>query len=255
MAQSPEATEETRLGPVRMLRAVFSGVGQLLLAADRFREEEADRLQAETLATGGSPDGAGPLDEPVDEPAQPRLLKITGNAEPSGASAKPAKAGASPAKRASRKTAAAQRPRFRSLDSTGNVRVLTEQDIADLAEDESDRHEPDRDQVARPTMRLTEVTSLPSFPTPAPAPDLPPAGTGSSFGLGTGTGSSLDNRLALPIADYDGLSVASLRARLRGLDPAQLRELADYETSHANRADVVTMFENRITKLAAVDES
>src|SRR5262249_10218531 len=37
----PDANDQIRLAPVRALRAVFSGVGQLLLAADRLREEDA----------------------------------------------------------------------------------------------------------------------------------------------------------------------------------------------------------------------
>jgi hypothetical protein len=43
--------------------------------------------------------------------------------------------------------------------------------------------------------------------------------------------------------------VASLRARLRNLDVAQVRQLAEYERTHAGRADVLTMFERRIVKL------
>ncbi|HEY7147777.1 MAG TPA: hypothetical protein VH637_26320 [Streptosporangiaceae bacterium] len=48
---------------------------------------------------------------------------------------------------------------------------------------------------------------------------------------------------------YDGLSVASLRARLRNLDAGQVRQLLAYERAHADRPDVVTMFERRIAKL------
>jgi hypothetical protein len=55
---------------------------------------------------------------------------------------------------------------------------------------------------------------------------------------------------ALPLANYDELTIASLRARLRTLTPEQLTVLIDYEKAHANRADVITMFERRITKLA-----
>ena len=55
---------------------------------------------------------------------------------------------------------------------------------------------------------------------------------------------------ALPLANYDELTVASLRARLRNLSPEQLTVLIEYEKAHANRADVITMFERRITKLA-----
>jgi hypothetical protein len=55
---------------------------------------------------------------------------------------------------------------------------------------------------------------------------------------------------ALPLPNYDELSLASLRARLRNLTADQLAELIEYEKGHADRADVITMFERRITKLA-----
>jgi len=55
----------------------------------------------------------------------------------------------------------------------------------------------------------------------------------------------------LPVPNYDGLSLPSLRARLRGLDVPQLRTLVDYERANAARADVITMFERRIEKLTA----
>jgi hypothetical protein len=54
-----------------------------------------------------------------------------------------------------------------------------------------------------------------------------------------------------PLPNYDELSIASLRARLRNLDVAQLRQLVEYESAHAGRADVITMFERRIAKLQA----
>jgi hypothetical protein len=56
---------------------------------------------------------------------------------------------------------------------------------------------------------------------------------------------------AAPLPNYDELSVASLRARLRNMDVAQLRQLAEYESAHAGRADVIAMFERRIAKLQA----
>jgi hypothetical protein len=56
---------------------------------------------------------------------------------------------------------------------------------------------------------------------------------------------------ALPLANYDESSVASLRARLRGLSVASLTELVEYEKGHAGRADVISMFERRIAKVEA----
>jgi hypothetical protein len=54
---------------------------------------------------------------------------------------------------------------------------------------------------------------------------------------------------ALPVAGYDELSLASLRARLRFLDPAGIRILLEHEKAHQGRAAVITMFERRLTKL------
>jgi hypothetical protein len=55
---------------------------------------------------------------------------------------------------------------------------------------------------------------------------------------------------ALPLANYDDLSIASLRARLRNLSADQLGTLIEYEKSHTARPDVISMFERRIVKLA-----
>jgi hypothetical protein len=54
---------------------------------------------------------------------------------------------------------------------------------------------------------------------------------------------------ALPVPGYDQATIASVRARLRSLDAAQVATLRDYERAHAARADFLRMFENRIAKL------
>jgi hypothetical protein len=56
---------------------------------------------------------------------------------------------------------------------------------------------------------------------------------------------------AAPLPNYDALTVASLRARLRNLSIEQVRELAEYERAHAGRPEVITMFERRVAKLEA----
>jgi len=58
---------------------------------------------------------------------------------------------------------------------------------------------------------------------------------------------------ALPVPNYDDLTVASLRARLRNLDSAQVRALLDYEKANAGRAAVLTMYERRIAKLERLE--
>jgi hypothetical protein len=60
---------------------------------------------------------------------------------------------------------------------------------------------------------------------------------------------------ALPLPNYSELSIASLRARMRGLDVGQVRELISYERGHDGRESVIAMFERRIAKLEEAGDS
>lgn len=216
-------TEQVRLASIRVLRGFFSGIGQLLLAADRFRAEEA-ATESGLADTNGPHDPLGGWEsrgaqasgataavadrdeatvrpEPTSEQARPeRPAASSGKRRPSarpGQSAASDRAGKRGQSGPPRRKQGAPRPvaeqsASRPLDPTGNVRLLTSDD--------------------------------PGEPTATP-----------------------------PIPGYDDFSLASLRARLRGLSAGQLRKLVDYERSHANRDDVVTMFERRIAKLEAGD--
>jgi hypothetical protein len=82
-----------------------------------------------------------------------------------------------------------------------------------------------------------------------PSQPAPAAATAATAAPVTPAATSSADAVALPLANYDGLSLASLRARLRGLDAAQVSLLLDYEKAHQSRPEVVTMFERRITKL------
>ena len=53
----------------------------------------------------------------------------------------------------------------------------------------------------------------------------------------------------LPLPDYDHLPVGSLTSRIRKLDAADLTTLLDYERAHANRVQVVTVMESRLSGL------
>jgi hypothetical protein len=142
---NPQITGRTRPGPTEALRAVFSGIGRILMAGEKSQGEAASR--------------------------------------------------------------AAQQPRWRSLDETGNVRLLTPEDLDDGYGDR-------QPEAADPAGGM---------------PAQPPA--------------------ALPLPSYDTLSLASIRARLRSLDVAQLRTLIDYEATHAERPEVLGMLERRAEKL------
>jgi hypothetical protein len=80
---------------------------------------------------------------------------------------------------------------------------------------------------------------------PVPASAAAPAAASE-----TATGET-ESTVGLPLPNYDALSLASIRARLRGLDVAQLKVLLDYEAANAERTDVLGMFERRIEKLEA----
>jgi hypothetical protein len=109
----------------------------------------------------------------------------------------------------------------RDFDKTGNVRLIGDDVTTSAGEVASSAP------ATTPATTAAEDKREDSAPPPLP-PKLPP-----------------------PLPNYDELSIASLRARLRSLDVAQVRQLADYERAHAGRADVIAMFERRIVKLEA----
>jgi hypothetical protein len=100
-----------------------------------------------------------------------------------------------------------------------------------------------------------------SAPAQAPAPDAapgPPAGSAPAAAPRVTASPVAAFRAAaasLPVPNYDELSIASLRARLRALDAAQVRDLLDYERAHASRANMITMFERRIAKLEGTEDA
>lgn len=141
----PEVPEQIRRAPLLALRAVFAGIGRILMAADR-------------------PAAPTPADQ--------------------------------------------SNSRFRSLDQTGNVRLLS----------------------PREALSPREVLS----PQEVLSPD-----------------EMVSAEDTLPLPNYDSLSLASIRARLRGLDVGQLKVLLDHEAANAERPEVLRMFERRIEKLEA----
>ncbi len=139
---------------------------------------------------------------------------------------------------------------WRDLDKTGNVRLLSAEDMAI----EFGNHE------AAGTTATAAVATAPAdadlsagdgldagavdFPAGelGPEADAPDAG-GADLAIATVP--------ELPLSGYDQLSLPSIRARLRNLDADQLRILAEYERTHAERTDVLGMFERRIEKIEA----
>jgi hypothetical protein len=198
--------------PVRVLRGFFAGIGQLLLAADRLRAEEEQREGIEQDDHDGPPTG-------LDGEHAPHPMTTVDYVRTTTPRPRPRQAGAW------KKRKAASPRKFRSLDATGNVRLLT----PDMPAESSSGDD-------RPAPRARQ--RRPARPAASRAAKPPPArGAAPAAGL--------------PVPGYDGLSLASLRARLRNLDATQVRTLLEHEKSAANRADVVAMLERRVARLEA----
>jgi hypothetical protein len=179
MVRVPDAAAQVRRAPVKTLRDFLAAIGQLLGGTDhehRKRPVLPDNLIAK-LPAAASQRG---------QDARPGRHRATGRPGPAASGQTPSS-------------------RFRSLDSTGNVRLLP-----------------------------------PDEAVQDPPNGVPPA-------------AELASPADLPVPGFDKVSLPSLRSRLRNLDAAQLRALADYERATANRADVLGMLERRIAKLQAAD--
>ena len=234
----PQVSDRIKEIPGQALRAVFAGVGQLLLAADKVRAQLAG---------------------PEDESGQPGATPASPAAAPPPAVAP--RAAAAPA---AQPAADPGDSRWRSLDKTGNVRLLPDgnEDRATAASTPPAAAEPEpaepvpAEPAATAPAEVADVADVAepkaglAVPTPAEPAVPPPAEvaepTPAEPVLGEPAAAA---EAALPVVGYDQLTVASLRARLRVLDVAQVQTLLDYEKAHQGRTDVVTMFERRITKL------
>jgi hypothetical protein len=250
----PEVSERVKEAPAQALRAVFSGIGQVLLVADRIksRATEPPRSPAPPRPAPRPQSPAAPAKDQtrwrsLDETGNVRLLseedKAKDKARDKGtdkgtdkteAKAKPPAAPPEP------EPAAAGEPEAVVAEAAAVVvesPAATAETPAAAAPEPAAVAEP----PAPPESAASEAVAVPPAATPAAA--APPATTPTAATRPAAAAG------ALPVPNYDALTVASLRARLRNLDAAQLRVMADYERANADREAVVTMFERRIAKL------
>ena len=120
----------------------------------------------------------------------------------------------------------------RSLDATGNVRLLEEEELAGgvmLAPDET---RPDLEARNEPGMRSATVLPVATQPLTGNVP----------------VGASLVVH-EVPVPGFETMSVAAIRARLRTLDVDQLQALLVHEHKSAARPEIIAMLERRIEKI------
>jgi hypothetical protein len=237
----PQVNERIKEVPAQALRAVFAGIGQVLLVADKIRNRAVEQVSGTTTTTTTTTATAPAREAP------PAAASSTAPAEPQS---EPDSA------------------RRRSPDETGNVSLISKGgetaepaasalptpdstesgSIAPPAErspaDQASAEQAPADQASAeqaPADQLPEVTQTPATPavSAAPAPQAPAAPEATKA---TEPG-------ALPLSNYDELTIASLRARLRVLSPSQISILLEYEKATEGRPAVITMFERRLAKL------
>jgi hypothetical protein len=197
----PQVGDQVRKAPTHAIRAMFAGIGKILLAADR--------------------------PQAVPRPAGPK------HAAPGGRAPHTAPPAATPGQQ------------WRSLDETGNVRLLSTEELTvghgTVVAATPVPGAPDAGDQAGTGETTTAADAVADTVRAEPVASQPLTGN-----VPIGAGFVVHE---LPLPGYDTMPVASIRARLRGLDVDQLHALLVREHKNAERPDVIAMIERRIEKL------
>jgi hypothetical protein len=254
----PQVSERVKEAPAHALRAVFASIGQVLLVTDRMKNKPAEEEQVTSPRTDEQAAGARP-------PAATGETAQAGQTEPGEESAPTAAAGtatvpatagtasprADPAPEPPGDAPPAEATAPETTAATPCETAVAEAPTAEAPTAEPSAAEPPAAGAPAPKAAAAEtpaakrgkrtgnVRLLPGSDDTAAAERAVPGAAGEATSPETGP----------PIPNYEQLTIASLRARLRGLTVVQVRELIVYERAHAGRPDVIAMFERRVTKL------
>jgi len=207
----PNVPERMKEAPAHALRAVFAGIGQALLVSDKVRR----RFRGQDAPEAGthSANAATTRPDGAKPTDQGPATRPTATAAPA-ATPTPAKARA-----ASAATTSPAKPPGVAKRAAAKPAGVAKPAAAKPA-------------AAKPTAPAKARAAKPAAA--KPTAEAEPVSRDAA---------------SQPFPNYDQLSVASLRARLRGLDLAQVRQALRYEKAHGSRSDVITMYERRIEKL------
>jgi hypothetical protein len=225
---------QVKEAPAKGLRAMFAGIGQLLSITDKLRGKSAASPDPETVVPATAPyRTAAPPSSTASAASTTSTAEAPAAATPEAVVAEPVVAETAAPETATPETVipevkAAAKPRTaakpRAAAKPAAAKPAKPVQAAPAAAEAPGGH-----------VRLIQPDEAPAATAPATAATAPAAAAPSA---------------ELPLANYDELTIASLRARLRNLSADQLGQLIAYEKSHANRPDVITMFERRVAKLA-----
>ncbi len=276
----PHVSERIKEAPAQALRGVFAGIGQLLLYTDKLRNKAPFGQQVPYArvpeASQATPTRAGQA-EPVPAPAasvpDPAAASAPADrdatAEPAAAQTPrtPKTPRSSRAPRTPKIPAAPKTPKtpaaaaeIRDFDKTGNVRLITGDEARADDQPPAAGETGPAAAAEAPEPAVAEAEPEPAAaaaeapePAPAEAESEPAAAEAEEGAPPSAGGTAAGPADSAPLPNYDELSIASLRARLRNLDVTQVRGLVEYEKGHAGRTDVIVMLERRIAKLEAGD--
>src|SRR5580698_966231 len=136
---NPQMSDRMRLGPTEALRAVFTGIGRLLMSADRPPRQPASQMAGQRGQDASAGSGA---------------VRANG--------------------RRNRGQAAPVSSPWRSLDQTGNVRLLSAEDLDDGAVRPDPAQAFDPEIVLAAEAAPAPETALDTEPAPAPETALAP---------------------------------------------------------------------------------
>jgi hypothetical protein len=224
----PQVNDRIKEAPVVVLRAVFAGIGQLLLTADKVRARAAEQVW-----TPEQPAGPGPAGPSASWSAATTMTAPATKTAPAGtatATTKPA-----PAAKASAVTKTAP-----AAKATATTKPTSAGQLA------STRKPASTSKPASPAKPVSSAKPASAAKTaPAARPDQAPTAAHGD----KATRAAEVPATEPPLPGYDDLSLPSLRARLRTLDAPAIEGMLAYEKAHARRDDVTTMLERRLAKI------
>jgi hypothetical protein len=220
----PQVNERVKEAPAHALRAMFAGIGQLLSVSDKIRGKSASAPAGAETPETVAPETVAP-ETVAPETVAPETVAPETVAPETVAPETVAAETATP------ETVA---PETVAPETVAPETVAPETVAPETAEPETVAPETVAPETVVAATATPETVAPETVAAKTVAPEAEPAAAGA----------------ALPLPNYDELTIASLRARLRNLSAGQLGELIEYEKAHAARADVISMFERRIAKLA-----
>ena len=223
----PQVNDRIKEAPVTVLRAVFAGIGQLLLTADKVRARAAEQVWPPDRAAAGR--------QASQKQGWPSHGKVSNGT--------------------ARQPVADDHSALRTMPGSpgGTARTAPATRAPEPSAPEPPTPAPPAaappaaaPPAAAPPAAVPPAAVPPAAVPPAPEPPAPEAVSVPDAGSGAGPAPADP-----PLPGYDELSLPSLRARLRVLDAATIQAMLAYERAHAGREPVITMLERRLAKIAA----